>query len=107
MGEETITIDGEQITLTTEEWLTCGRCDHEWTAFNDRVCPECGTSDYSKVITEHIDEWGKIIYNGTSSIEDMAATLERRAKILRKLRESGWERRGVVDTGHATLEKCE
>jgi len=107
MGEETITLDGEQISLTTEEWLSCERCNIEWLSFDDRVCEKCGTNDHTRVITEEIDEWAKIIYNGTSTIEDMASTLERRAKILRKLKQNGWERRGVVDTGHATLRKCE
>ena len=106
MGEETITVDGEEVTLSTEKRFVCEKCELDWLEYEGQ-CPECQTDKHSHLVAEEIDEWAKIIYDGTSTIEEMAARLERKAKFLRQLKENGWERRGVVDTGHATLRKCE
>jgi DNA-directed RNA polymerase subunit RPC12/RpoP len=108
MGEETLTVDGEQITVTTEENLHCQQCDHRWIVTDgDYQCPKCGHRDKVRLVTEDFTERGKLLYYGTGTIEDMAETLERRAKFLRAMKESGWERRGVAGDDYSRLTKTE
>jgi DNA-directed RNA polymerase subunit RPC12/RpoP len=108
MGEESIIVEGEQITISTEEHLNCQQCDHRWiTTDGDYRCPDCGHGNNVRVTSEDYTERGKFLYYGTGSIEDMAEALERRAKFLRTMKENGWERRGVAGDDYSRLTKTE
>ncbi|WP_338740280.1 hypothetical protein [Haloplanus salilacus] len=105
MGEETITVDGEQISLTTSETRYCSNCEEDVGSFMDSTCPGCGREDSVRVISEDYTERGKFLYYGTGTIEDMAEALEKRAKFLRVMKENGWERRGVAGDDYSRLTK--
>jgi hypothetical protein len=108
MGKETITVDDEQITITTEENLHCQQCDHRWIVTDDDYqCPKCSNEDKVRLVTEDYTERGKFLYYGTGTIEDMVEALERKAKILDTMEDNGWERRGVAGDDYSRLTKTE
>jgi len=107
MGKETLTVDGEQITITTRETRYCSDCEEDVGPFSKTTCPGCGREESVYVMSEDYTERGKFLYHGTGTIEDMAGALEQRAKFLRAMKDNGWERRGVAGDDYSRLTKTE
>lgn len=107
MGEITIEVDGVEHTYATEEILVCNHCDNGWMRFpaeGSEACPECGTKEVT-LTAEQITDRPKWLWDGTDSIEEMAARTEHKAKLLRKLAQRGWALNEPPRDGYARLTK--
>ena len=93
----------------TEETLRCEHCGEEWffePHLDEPICTHCGQKTEKDIVAEQITEYPKWVWDGSKTIEHMAAQLEAKAEVLRELDAKGFAlTREPIRGGHAYLER--